>query len=48
MVSTPQLKLEELFRKLCKDMLLFSEDKIFSRRELSKFKKFLRCTQISK
>jgi hypothetical protein len=33
MESTQQQKLEEVFRKLCKDTLPFLEDKIFLRRE---------------
>jgi len=42
-----QLLLSELnYRKLCRDMLQFSENRVSSKKVANKFMKFLRCTTI--
>jgi len=46
MVSIPLLLSELNYRKLCRDMLQFSENRVSSKKVANKFMKFLRCITI--
>jgi len=45
-VSIPLLLSELNYRKLCRDMLQFSENKVSLKKVANKFMKFLKCTAI--
>ena len=46
MENTPLPRSEVAYKNLCRDMLLFSEDKTYSKKDASKYMTFHKCIKM--